>query len=260
MNWMLGPFREGIMTILLISGPIMLITAFIGVTVGIIQAATQIQDQSIQSAIKVTGIMLSLTFMSFWMFSNLRSYAEKTLGSAFSIVMKTRERIPIPESADTVIKTFAQPLMPIDPRTSLNGQMSGDSLQVDSPIAFSNALQNISMKPLESMEIQRENRPNSLYSPGAQVPVNLNANLDNGRSKTIQEIQKSNTAVSEAAPPKAKYSAPKTQNNIAYKPSPGSNKNNNSASNGSSNGIRPVLPSSGGDSDSLRPPPNSDWF
>ncbi|MDX1920575.1 MAG: flagellar biosynthetic protein FliQ [Candidatus Caenarcaniphilales bacterium] len=90
---MLGPLREGIMTILIVAGPIILAAAAVGLLIGILQAATQVQDQTIPSAVKLIGVMILLVVIGFWMFSYLTRFTEKTIGQAFSMVMQNRDPI-----------------------------------------------------------------------------------------------------------------------------------------------------------------------
>lgn len=94
---MLGPLREGIMTILIVAGPIIIAAAAVGLLIGILQAATQIQDQTIPSALKLIGVMVLLIFLGVWMFSYLTRFTEKTIGKAFSMVMLNRDSIPYSE-------------------------------------------------------------------------------------------------------------------------------------------------------------------
>ena len=93
MTWMLGPFRESIVTILMVAGPIVLFTAVAGLVLGIIQAATQIQDQAIPSAVKLVGIMLLIIFLGAWMFNYLSNFTEKTFSKAFSAPIEQRSPI-----------------------------------------------------------------------------------------------------------------------------------------------------------------------
>ena len=44
--------REGIFTIIFISGPLVVLAAVLGLSVGVVQAATQIQEQTLASAVK----------------------------------------------------------------------------------------------------------------------------------------------------------------------------------------------------------------
>lgn len=93
MTWMLGPFRESIITILMVAGPIVLFTAVAGLVLGVIQAATQIQDQAIPSAVKLVGIMLLIIFLGAWMFNYLSNFTEKTFSKAFSAPIEQRSPV-----------------------------------------------------------------------------------------------------------------------------------------------------------------------
>ncbi|HET8729242.1 MAG TPA: type III secretion system export apparatus subunit SctS [Alphaproteobacteria bacterium] len=54
---------ESLMLVLLLSLPALLIAAVVGLTVGLLQAVTQIQDQTLPMAIKVIAVVLSLVFL-----------------------------------------------------------------------------------------------------------------------------------------------------------------------------------------------------
>lgn len=86
MDWMPQAIREGIFTIIFISGPLVLLAATLGLSVGIIQAATQIQEQTLASAVKIIGLFLALIVFGFYMFQYLKQYATDNLEKAFRLV------------------------------------------------------------------------------------------------------------------------------------------------------------------------------
>ena len=95
MDWMPQAVRDGIIVILVISGPIVLTAAFIGLSIGILQAATQVQEQTIGSALKIIGVFGLIIFAGFWMFQYLNRYAARTLTTAFQVVPHlTQKAIP----------------------------------------------------------------------------------------------------------------------------------------------------------------------
>lgn len=53
---------QGLINILILSGPPVLISLFFGLVVALFQAATQIQEQSLAFAIKLVAILLTLIF------------------------------------------------------------------------------------------------------------------------------------------------------------------------------------------------------
>ena len=78
--------REGIFTIIFISGPLVVLAAVLGLSVGIIQAATQIQEQTLASAVKIIGLFLALIVFGFYMFQYLKQYATENIERAFRLV------------------------------------------------------------------------------------------------------------------------------------------------------------------------------
>jgi flagellar biosynthetic protein FliQ len=55
--------REGLLLVLLVSGPPLLASLVVGLVVGIVQAATQIQDQTLAFVPKLLVVMLMLIAM-----------------------------------------------------------------------------------------------------------------------------------------------------------------------------------------------------
>ena len=95
MDWMPQAVRDGIIVVLIISGPIVLAAALIGLIIGILQAATQVQEQTIGSAMKIIGVFALIIAAGFWMFQYLNQYTSRTLTTAFTIVPhKTQKVIP----------------------------------------------------------------------------------------------------------------------------------------------------------------------
>lgn len=58
---------QGMLLILILSGPPILISMFFGVLVAIFQAATQIQEQTLSFTIKLVAVTLTLMFMGTWL-------------------------------------------------------------------------------------------------------------------------------------------------------------------------------------------------
>jgi len=52
--------HKALMTVLLLSAPALIIAILIGFGVGLIQALTQIQDQTLPQAVKLVAVLLSL--------------------------------------------------------------------------------------------------------------------------------------------------------------------------------------------------------
>jgi len=64
----------GIIQILLLSAPVLIIGTIVGLIVSILQATTQIQDQTISFVPKIVAILGALIIFGPWMFTILRTY------------------------------------------------------------------------------------------------------------------------------------------------------------------------------------------
>ncbi len=95
MDWMPQAVRDGIIVVLIISGPLVLAAAFIGLVIGVLQAATQVQEQTIGSALKIIGVFALIIFAGFWMYQYLNQYTSRTIATAFTFVtMQTPKVVP----------------------------------------------------------------------------------------------------------------------------------------------------------------------
>lgn len=86
MDWMPNAIRDGILAVLFVSGPIVILAAVLGLAVGILQAATQIQEQTLGSAIKIVGVFMALIIGGVWMFSYLNKFASTNFNRAFKLI------------------------------------------------------------------------------------------------------------------------------------------------------------------------------
>jgi|1048.fasta_scaffold18087_3 type III secretion protein S len=59
-------FKEALRLILMVSLPPTLVSMFIGLLVGVLQTATQIQEQSISFALKLAGVVVTLVVTAPW--------------------------------------------------------------------------------------------------------------------------------------------------------------------------------------------------
>ncbi|CDQ19730.1 flagellar biosynthetic protein FliQ [Halobacillus karajensis] len=63
--------KEGIYTVLLISGPLLILALAIGLLVSIFQATTQIQEQTLAFIPKIVAVMIGLIVFGPWMLTNM---------------------------------------------------------------------------------------------------------------------------------------------------------------------------------------------
>lgn len=69
--------REAFMTILTVSGPVLAIALVVGLVISIIQAATQIQEQTLSFVPKVLAVIGSLILFGNFMLNTLLRFTEK---------------------------------------------------------------------------------------------------------------------------------------------------------------------------------------
>ena len=75
----LGVFREGIMLTIRLGGPILLMCMLVGVVVAILQAVTQIHEQSISFVLKAIVVVLFLSLGGSWLIGSLQDYTRDLL-------------------------------------------------------------------------------------------------------------------------------------------------------------------------------------
>lgn len=68
--------RETIFILIKVSAPILLIALVVGVAISLVQALTQIQENTLTFVPKILVMMLSLLFLTPYMFENLKYLAE----------------------------------------------------------------------------------------------------------------------------------------------------------------------------------------
>lgn len=67
--------EQGIMTVLMICGPLLLLALIVGLTVSIFQATTQIQEQTLAFIPKIVAVLVGIVFFGPWMLSHILTYA-----------------------------------------------------------------------------------------------------------------------------------------------------------------------------------------
>lgn len=67
--------ENGVFTVLIVAGPLLLLALAVGLMVSIFQATTQIQEQTLAFIPKIVSVLVGLVFLGPWMLSHLLSYA-----------------------------------------------------------------------------------------------------------------------------------------------------------------------------------------
>ncbi|RYL95330.1 flagellar biosynthesis protein FliQ [Sporolactobacillus sp. THM7-4] len=67
---------QSVMAILMIGGPLLILSLFVGLIVSIIQAATQIQEQTLAFIPKIVTVLFGLILFGPWMLSKMLTFTE----------------------------------------------------------------------------------------------------------------------------------------------------------------------------------------
>lgn len=69
--------EQGIWTVLLIAGPLLILALVIGLIVSIFQATTQIQEQTLAFIPKIIAVLVGIVIFGPWMLSTMVSYTNE---------------------------------------------------------------------------------------------------------------------------------------------------------------------------------------
>ena len=69
-----------------IAGPILIVTLIVGLVIGVLQAATQINEASISFVGKLLAVMVTLMVLGSWSLRQLMEYTTHTIASIADIV------------------------------------------------------------------------------------------------------------------------------------------------------------------------------
>jgi flagellar biosynthesis protein FliQ len=78
--------RDGLMTLLMVCAPLLLVVLSVGLVVSILQAATQIHEQTLSFVPKLLAAFATLAIAGPWMLSTLVDYIRQVLQSIPSVV------------------------------------------------------------------------------------------------------------------------------------------------------------------------------
>jgi len=84
---------RGFLIMLTISMPCVLVAAGIGLVVGILQAVTQVQEQTIAAAPKILGVFLVIIIGGMWFINLLKGFVTDGMAIAFNHVSKSESYV-----------------------------------------------------------------------------------------------------------------------------------------------------------------------
>ncbi|WP_226578798.1 flagellar biosynthesis protein FliQ [Halobacillus litoralis] len=85
-NMVISFAKEGIYTVLLISGPLLILALAVGLIVSIFQATTQIQEQTLAFIPKIVAVMIGLIVFGPWMLTNMVEFAANVFSNLNMLV------------------------------------------------------------------------------------------------------------------------------------------------------------------------------
>ena len=78
--------REGLWVTILVAAPILSAALALGLMIGVLQAATQIQEMTLSFIPKLLGMALALLFFGRWMLSTLVDYTQDLITRIPSLI------------------------------------------------------------------------------------------------------------------------------------------------------------------------------
>jgi flagellar biosynthetic protein FliQ len=78
--------EQAIYTVLMISGPLLLLALGVGLLVSIFQATTQIQEQTLAFIPKIVSVFIGIVFFGPWMLSRMISFTFEILNNLHKYV------------------------------------------------------------------------------------------------------------------------------------------------------------------------------
>lgn len=93
MEIMVEYLAKGFMTMLMISLPCVLVAAAIGLVVGILQAVTQVQEQTIAAAPKIIAVFLTIIILGMWYVKLLTEFVIEGSAIAFNVLPRSEEYV-----------------------------------------------------------------------------------------------------------------------------------------------------------------------
>lgn len=165
MDLLIEYFAKGLVTMLMIAMPCVLTAAAVGLVVGILQAVTQVQEQTIAAAPKIILVFLTIVVLGGYYIKVLTNYIFEGTHLAFEIVPKKEEYV-LPPDYYKYTKPFSAEMQDrINKDRSLNkallnnGNIPWDKKATKQQI-YLNSKQTPTTEPnfIERMKIQQNSR------------------------------------------------------------------------------------------------------
>ncbi|MBY0092313.1 flagellar biosynthetic protein FliQ [Priestia megaterium] len=78
--------EKGVYTILIVSGPLLLLALVVGLIISIFQATTQIQEQTLAFVPKIVAVLVGVVFFGPWMLSKMISFTYEIFSNLYRYI------------------------------------------------------------------------------------------------------------------------------------------------------------------------------
>jgi flagellar biosynthesis protein FliQ len=78
--------EKGVYTILIVSGPLLLLALVVGLIISIFQATTQIQEQTLAFVPKIVAVLVGIVFFGPWMLSKMISFTYEIFSNLYRYI------------------------------------------------------------------------------------------------------------------------------------------------------------------------------
>ncbi len=155
---------KGFMVMLAISMPCVLMAALVGLVVGILQAVTQVQEQTIAAAPKIVIVFLTIVILGGYFIKILTNFVFEGASIAFNVVPKSDTYV-LPEDYFKYTRPFSAEMQDkIRANSSLNkalinkGKIKWDASSTTKSPIYINAKQTSGVEPnfIERLKIQNK--------------------------------------------------------------------------------------------------------
>jgi flagellar biosynthetic protein FliQ len=80
-TFVIALFREALTTVLIVAAPMLGVGLIVGLFISILQATTQIHEQTLTFIPKILAVLLAMIFFGPWMLHTLITFCDKVLGN-----------------------------------------------------------------------------------------------------------------------------------------------------------------------------------
>ena len=85
-SMVIGIARDAVLTVLYVAGPVMVVALVVGLIVSILQATTQIQEQTLTFVPKIVAVFMFILLMLPFFMAKLQAFAQEMFGNIANVL------------------------------------------------------------------------------------------------------------------------------------------------------------------------------